>query len=146
MFDKIPVTADFRKPLFGTKPADNKSLLDASFSNSKWAIYAISRLLKVYDFLDDEPVSLEVMANRLGTQGYATRMLLDVLVGFGLVGKKGDSYYALPPTMEEYMEIMEENGFNKTEVLGWITEGWTSMVIGFKEKSKLNSPTKIRFN
>jgi hypothetical protein len=71
-------------------------LIDISNSNAKWAIYAISRVLRVFDVIDDKPLSVEEIADRLETHNYATQMLLDALAGFRLVGKREDKYCAVP--------------------------------------------------
>jgi len=43
-----------------------------------------------------------------------------------------EEYGEFPPTMREYAEIMRNVGFRDTKILGEITRGWTSLIVGYK--------------
>jgi len=43
-----------------------------------------------------------------------------------------EEYGEFPPTMREYVEIMRNVGFRDAKVLGEITRGWTSLMVGYK--------------
>ena len=43
-----------------------------------------------------------------------------------------EEYGEFPPTMREYVEIMRNAGFRDAKILGEITRGWTSLMVGYK--------------
>ncbi len=64
----------------------------------------------------------------MGEAPYALSHEISQLIVAGSVEEYGE----FPPTMREYAEIMRNVGFRDTKILGEITKGWTSLIVGYK--------------
>jgi len=69
-----------------------------------------------------------VPCNDWGEAPYALSHEISQLIIAGSVEEYGEP----PPTMREYTEIMRNVGFRDTKILGEITRGWTSLIVGYK--------------
>lgn len=91
--EDIPLIKNFREPLI---KIDMKFFRDLMSSDVKWAICAIAMEIGLFNLLKDGGVSFQEIANKLRTDEIVTRIVLDLLAGFGMISKRGELYYPSP--------------------------------------------------
>jgi ubiquinone/menaquinone biosynthesis C-methylase UbiE len=84
---------DFRIPY---KNIDWTKIQDLNFSPIAFEIYRTALMLNVFKFLNSRPVTADYMAKQIGTIPKATEILLNALVGLGLLTKCQNMYISTP--------------------------------------------------